>query len=200
MNEKEETKEAYEYIVHRRKPLLYLNFVKGKIVGDIGCGSGQNCLTLKNRKLFTVCLDIALRQLIEARKKGCEDLVQADMEFMPFRDNSFESLLYIASIHHLKDPLNAIKESYRCLKQGGDILVTVWLVQPKYFFRRFVKLESKINNKIVRRNYRLYLPWELKKFMEFSGFKTQKYFLYSVNSFLPNNALYYGIKEVNNNH
>ena len=195
MDEKEETKEAYEHIVYRRKPLPYLDLIKGNIVCDVGCGSGQNCLVLqREEKKFVICLDIALRQLIESKKRGCENLIQADMEFLPFRDNAFDSLLYIASLHHLNDPSVAIKEGWRSLKNDGEVLATVWLIQFHFFLRRKIKLKSKIGNKEVIRSYKLYFPWELKRKMEKEGFKTLKYLLYSVDSVLPNNALYYGKK------
>ena len=194
MDEKEEIKEAYEHIIYRRKPLPYINLIKGKVVCDIGCGSGQNCLVLQKEKRFVICLDIALRQLIESKKRECENLIQADMEYLPFRDNSFDSLLYIASLHHLNDPSIAIKEGWRCLKNEGEVLATVWLIQFRFLFRKKIRIKSKIGNKEVTRIYKLYFPWELKKKMEKGGFKTLKYTLYSVDSFLPNNALYYGKK------
>lgn len=194
MNEKEEIKEAYEHIVYRRRPLPYLNLIKGKVICDIGCGSGQNCLALQKERRFVICLDIALRQLIESKKRGCENLIQADMEYLPFRDNSFDSLLYIASLHHLDDPSIAVKEGWRCLKNEGEVLVTVWLIQIRFLFRKKIRIKSKIGNKEVTRIYKLYFPWELKKKMEKGGFKTLKYLLYSVDSFLPNNALYFGKK------
>jgi ubiquinone/menaquinone biosynthesis C-methylase UbiE len=190
VNEKEITREAYNYIVHRRKPLEVVKEIGGKIVGDIGCGAGQNCIVLQAK--LKICLDFSGRQLREARKRGCEYLVEADMEYLPFRDNVFDSLIYIASLHHLRNPNNAIKEAYRVLRIGGKILVTVWLV--KFPFKRNVYITSNINGKEVKRFYHLYLPWELRKNMEKNGFKTLKYSLYRVNSLLPNNALYLGFK------
>lgn len=193
MSEKEKTREAYEYIVHRRKPLEYLNLLKeGKVLIDVGCGSGQNCLVAK--ATFKICLDFSLRQLKEAKKRGCDNLVLADMEFMPFRDSSADVLLYIASLHHLKDPSNAVMEAKRVLKVGGQILVTVWLVQPRFLFRRNVVIKSKVSGREVERFYRLYLPWELKGVMEKFGFSTIFSKNYRVRSIFPNNSIYLGIK------
>lgn len=186
------TKEAYERIVHRRKPNPYIILINGNLVADIGCGSGQNCLMFN--KKYVLCLDIALRQLIESKKRGCENLIQADMEYLPFRDSSIPSLAYIASLHHLKDPTKALIEAYRVLKEGGEILVIVWLIQPKFLFRRYVVIKTVFNGTIVKRFYRLYYPRELVKIMESFGFKTRLYKIYRVKSILPNNAVYYGIK------
>jgi ubiquinone/menaquinone biosynthesis C-methylase UbiE len=179
--------------VYRRKPNPYVKLINGDKIIDVGCGSGQNCDQFKGR--LVICLDLSLNQLNQARKKGCQNLVQADMEYLPFRDSSVDSLAYIASLHHLRDPSQALGEAQRVLKDKGEILVTVWLVQLKFFFlRRYIIKRSLINDKEVRRFYRLYYPWELKRIMESKGFVTKIYKLYRVNSLLPNNSLYYGIK------
>lgn len=181
---------AYEHIVHRRKPIEISAYESP--AGDIGCGSGQNCKLLKG---FAICLDLAEKQLKEARKRGCENLIQADMEFLPFRNSSFRLLLYIASIHQLPSPERALREANRVLKKGGKIFVIVWLRQIRFLFRREVILKSNVNGKEVMRYYRLYWPWELKKFCEKSGgFITLNYKIYRVKSIFPNNALYIGYK------
>ncbi|MFP3165493.1 MAG: class I SAM-dependent methyltransferase [Acidianus sp.] len=180
---------AYEYIVHRRKPIeIKMN---ESPVGDIGCGSGQNCKLLKG---FVICLDIAEKQLKEAKKRGCENLIQADMEFLPFRDSSFKLLMYIASIHQLPSPNNALSEATRVLKKGGKIIITVWLRQIRFLFRKEVIVKSNINGLVVMRYYRLYWPWEPKKICEKKGFVTLDYKVYRVRSILPNNAIYIGYK------
>ncbi|MEM0016637.1 MAG: class I SAM-dependent methyltransferase [Saccharolobus sp.] len=187
------TKEAYEKIVYRRKSIHFVNLIRGKIVVDVGCGSGQNCLALKNR--FTICLDFAINQLIEAKRRGCEHLIQADMEYLPFRQSSIHSLMYIASLHHLKDPSLAIKEAKRVLVNNGEILVTVWLVQPNFLLKHYIIKKSVINGVEIKRFYKLYYPWELLKLMKKSGFRKEIYKLYRMKSILPNNAMYYGFKQ-----
>ncbi|EWG06587.1 MAG: type 11 methyltransferase [Candidatus Aramenus sulfurataquae] len=181
---KELTKEAYEIIVHRRKPLDVE--VKGFPACDVGCGSGQNCSRLKG---FVVCLDIAERQLLEARKRGCEYLIQADMEYMPFRDDAFLTLMYIASLHHLPDPSKALKEAERTLKKGGRVIATVWLVQPKFLFRRNALVRSRVNGRVVYRFYHFFLPWELCSIFREEGFFVEECRNYRVKSLLPNNTL-----------
>ncbi|WP_221290803.1 class I SAM-dependent methyltransferase [Stygiolobus caldivivus] len=165
---------------------------KAKILVDVGCGSGQNCIAAKAD--LKLCLDFSSKQLNEARKRGCEDLVLADMEFMPLRSESADTLLYISSIHHLRDPSAALMEAKRVLKEGGSIMVTVWLVQPKYFFKRNIVITSYVSGRRVERFYKLYLPWELKKTMERVGFRTVFSKNYKVNSILPNNSIYLGKK------
>jgi len=188
---KEKVKEAYEFIVHRRKHSKFLTLVKSYPVLDIGCGAGYNCIMLKG---YVIGLDIAEKQLLEARKKGCENLVQADMEFLPFRDNSFLTIICFATLHHLPDPSLAVSEMYRVLKEGGEVIVTVWLLQLRFLFKRRLWLVSNFNGKKLYRFYRFYLPWELKRIMEKFGFSTIKSSVFRLNSILPNNVIYYGKK------
>ncbi|MEM0372944.1 MAG: class I SAM-dependent methyltransferase [Sulfolobaceae archaeon] len=193
---KERVKEAYEFIIHRRKPSKFLDLVKKDPVVDIGCGAGYNCSKLKG---YVIGLDIAEKQLIESKKRGCENLVQADMEFLPFRDNSISTILCLATLHHLPDPSLAISEMYRVLKVGGEIIVTVWLVQFKFLFRRNVWLISNFNGRKLYRFYRFYFPWELRKIMEKFGFLTIENRVFRLNSFLPNNVMYHGKKILQEN-
>lgn len=192
MDEKELTKEAYEYIVHRRKPLsLDINISPA---ADIGCGAGQNCKVIKG---FALCVDIAIRQLLIAKTHGCENLVQADMENLPFRDSSFRYLLYVASLHHLSNPENALKEANRILKNEGRIMITVWARQLRFLFRKQILLRTKLGNKELFRYYRFYFPWELKRYCEKSGFITEKCTFYKIKAkILPNNVVYLGFKDL----
>jgi len=192
---KEETKEAYNYIIHRRRNLPFVNLVKEFPVLDVGCGSGNNCIVLKG---LVICLDISYRQLMEAKKRGCENLIQADMEYLPIRSDSIMNVICFATLHHLPEPSNALKEIKRVLKGKGKVLITVWLIQPRFLFRRFIWMKSRIdNNFTVKRFFRLYYPLELKKVMERQGFETLSYKIYRIKSLLPNNAFYYGEKRLN---
>ncbi|EZQ12036.1 class I SAM-dependent methyltransferase [Candidatus Acidianus copahuensis] len=193
MDVKDETRKAYEHIVHRRKPNVFLGLIKSKLIADIGCGSGQNCAFLKEKGKDVICLDFSTKQLYESKKKGCENLILADMEFLPFRDSSMECLLYIASLHHLPNPSKALEEAWRSLKVNGEILATVWLIRP-LTFKRNALLESKIENSVYRRFIHFYLPYELECRMKKAGFKKEKYALYRVKSLLPNNAFFLGVK------
>jgi len=153
--------EAYNKITYRRKPFLkILDFSPEPPLLDVGCGGGQNCKILRE----VLCLDISVKQLTDAREHGCNFLVNADMEFLPFRDESFSTLLYMASLHHLDDTKTAIHEAKRVLKEGGKIMATVWRSNVRM---SFVKSTSS-----GERYFRLYYPGELKEEMEISGFET----------------------------
>lgn len=56
-----------------------------------------------------------------------KDQVFPDLENFPFPDNNFETICFIASINHV--PRNKriieLREAYRCLKPGGNIILTM---------------------------------------------------------------------------
>ena len=55
-----------------------------------------------------------------------ENLVE-DISHFPFSDGTFDSVTFIANINHVPESLRDVElgEAYRCLKPGGNIIVTM---------------------------------------------------------------------------
>ncbi len=51
-------------------------------------------------------------------------------EELPFKDNSFDAVISIAVLEHVKDPFLCAKEIARVLKPGGDLYCAVPFMQP----------------------------------------------------------------------
>jgi SAM-dependent methyltransferase len=49
------------------------------------------------------------------------DFVQGIGEYLPFRDHSFDHVLFATSLDHLLDPVRALREAVRVLTSGGTI-------------------------------------------------------------------------------
>ena len=103
---------------------------------DIGSGTGRN-LMYKNVNIIGV--DISIEQL----KNSEGENVNGDMTSLPFRIESFDNIVSIASFHHLSTEERrhfALYEMKRILKKGGKILLSVWsFIQPKKTRRQFEK-------------------------------------------------------------
>ncbi|MCI4446417.1 MAG: class I SAM-dependent methyltransferase [Pyrobaculum sp.] len=90
---------AYEEIYgeeQRRKYWLISSQV-GERVADAGCGVG---LVFEVVSAYVVCVDISLDMLAQARAKRGElgEVVAADFWRPPFRDNSFDTVLFLSSV------------------------------------------------------------------------------------------------------
>jgi SAM-dependent methyltransferase len=102
--------------------------VKGKDVVELGCGTAYVSAWLKRRGARRVVgIDITRAQLATAqrlnRKTGLGlQLVEANAEVVPLRDNSFDLVVseYGASIWC--DPYKWIPEAARLLRSGGELV------------------------------------------------------------------------------
>jgi len=195
-----------------------------KNIVDIGCGPGHNSLLTLRKSLAEVfCVDFSMEMLKIACKRFIRNnvyqrahLVLADIEFLPFRENSFERAIYIATIHHLPSHgsrLNSLKEVFRILKPKGKALITAWaLLQPRFFKVLFKNALLKIVNpnkclgdtyvpwrrkgRVLKRFYHLFLPHELRKLCCKVGFKILKSGGYKVKAkVFPENYYVIGLKQ-----
>ncbi len=104
---------------------------------DIGCGNGRNIFyAIKQNHNITGC-DISSRLLsiIHTQQENIP-LFQCDAVSLPLKTNSFDRILFIATIHHLpseKERIKSLKEIKRILKAEGKALISAWAIdQPKF--------------------------------------------------------------------
>lgn len=148
------------------------------IILDIGSGNGRNT-NYKNH--IIIGLDISFQQL-KMNKSDNNYSIHANMTVIPFEKYIFDSILSVASFHHLKtieERHICLKEMKRILKPGGKILLSVWSInQPKKTKRIFTKYGDNIvkwntNTKdykgnfiIIPRYYYIFEINELKKLLQ----------------------------------
>lgn len=147
------------------------NFLNGIPVGssvlDIGCGNGKNMLYRKD--LVFQGIDISEEQVEICKQKGL-DVTVSSMCLLPYRDNTFEHIICVASYHHLdndSDRRKALNEMYRCLDKGGKALITVWAIGKdgkKVFTKRDEQVEWKSKDgNIYHRYYHMYDKGDLEE-------------------------------------
>ena len=89
---------------------------KAKLSLNCGCGRGGQ------EDIFgsSVGIDISFENIRSLIKRGGQGIV-ADMEFLPFRDNTFDLVYGFGILHHLSDIKRGVSEATRVLKKGGYI-------------------------------------------------------------------------------
>lgn len=98
----------------RLKDLIPVQSVKLSL--NCGCGEGSQM------DLFghSIGVDISSENIRSLIRRGGQGVV-ADMEFLPFRDNTFDLVYGFGILHHLSDIKRGVSEAIRVLKRGGYI-------------------------------------------------------------------------------
>jgi ubiquinone/menaquinone biosynthesis C-methylase UbiE len=97
--------------------------VPGGRVLDAGCGTGLN---LRHLPAGSTGIDINPRniELVRSRLPN-HQVIEGDIEAMPFADDSFETVLCTEVLEHVPDPAAAIREFRRVLRPGGVLIGSV---------------------------------------------------------------------------
>ena len=152
---------------------------------NLGCAHGPDFLPFAHN--FELCgIDLSTEMLRFARKYSQKyafrvNLSLADVRFLPFRDNSFDQAVSVATYHHIKskaDKLKAIRELSRVLKPGGEAFITVWnRWQPRFWLKgREVTVPWRTKEKTLYRYYYLFTYLELASLVKEAGFEIIKSF------------------------
>ncbi|MBD3227377.1 MAG: methyltransferase domain-containing protein [Candidatus Lokiarchaeota archaeon] len=216
---KRDVKETFEKIAEKFSILRKLpwpdlvdfisesNFIESEDLGfilDLGCGNARHIRYIKDeakndRSLKGVGVDIALKFLKIAKQIDASIYyVNADANYLPFKNNLFRQILYIAAIHHISKKemrLKSLLELERILTPNGIILISVWRLWQDRFYRYFLnelkerKFENwdgefgdiwvpwrdQERNVIAERFYHLFSIDEFKDLIRESGFEIEDF-------------------------
>lgn len=109
-------------------PALALGDVAGLRILDVGCGSGLYVEELAARGALVIGFDESdkLLELAKDRVGDAADLRVHDVRLplMWLDDASIDRVVMALVIHHLEDPVPALREVHRVLKPGGRLVVS----------------------------------------------------------------------------
>lgn len=92
---------------------------------DIGCGFGEFAGVFFDR-LVEVGVDINADDLIlAAEKKKYRQLILADAKNLPFKNNTFNTVLSVSTLEHIRNVDRVLSETFRVLKPKGTLVFTV---------------------------------------------------------------------------
>jgi SAM-dependent methyltransferase len=107
--------------------IIFLNFMYGLLneeisklsnnarIIELGSGPGVSAFFLKNKNILHT-------DLLSWEDSNVEIRSQIDAHSLPFQDNNFEAVFAVDTLHHLSDPITAIKEMERVLTTEGKII------------------------------------------------------------------------------
>ncbi len=120
---------------------------------DVGCGSGHLIVQIaqKFENLDLIGIDISDEILDLAKKRAVKielnkkvEFKKANVENLPFPDNSVDFIISSLSLHHWSDPKLAFKELLRILKREGTLLIFDFRRDSRKFFYGLLTFATKV--------------------------------------------------------
>ncbi len=199
MEDKQDTQKVFDSIAsHFDKTRKYpwkeveefIKDLEGRIL-DLGCGNGRHCSVAVDLGLDIIGLDASF-ELLKIAKQRCPKggYIKGDARDLPFKVSSFNGILYIAAIHHLKEGrVKSLKECKRILKPGGKIMVSSWSRESDRWDlpeeQRDVMVPwNRDDGEVFDRYYHLYTLEELKEDVVRSGLTIADHFISGQNNYI----------------
>lgn len=112
---------------------------------DIGCGTGNVLKIARHHFGLAIGVDIAEKFLRQVKKLHPElDLIAADSNRLPFKNNAFNCISLYGALHHLFDPARTLGRISPLLKPNGYLYTDH---DPNYFFNRFYHLYYRLKHR-----------------------------------------------------
>lgn len=114
----------------------FLGDLRGKLILDVGCGTGGMCVALARNDVRAIGIDLFCGierddPAIARARAACYDtslvLCAGQAQALPFSANTFDAVVSIGMIEHIlnkKERLSVFKEAMRVLRPGGIFFVT----------------------------------------------------------------------------
>jgi len=173
--------------IQRQKLLLELiknvGTTKNLKILDIGCGWGRDVeiLSTKNNEIYAVDISEGMLRIAKSKKyDGKVHFFKSSAIDLPFENKKFDLIYSSEVIEHIPNWKFLVKESKRCLKEGGVlILTTPNFNSPAGVLKKIINFSEKITpllkNKLFYNIEKPYDEWktkkELKMVLEDEGFE-----------------------------
>lgn len=94
---------------------------------DIGCGSGLFMKMADSKAAVTSGIDVSaeLLKIAQQRNPGAT-LLNQDMEYLPFHNQSFDLVTTFNSLQYAADVDKVLMEIKRVLKEDGKLVIGIW--------------------------------------------------------------------------
>jgi SAM-dependent methyltransferase len=146
-----------------RKTGLQPKDFKGKLVLDVGCGTGRFAEVATRWGARVVGIDLSAAAEVAAKNLASREFVafQADVFSLPFALETFDCIYSMGVLHHTPDCEKAVKVLPQYLKPGG--MLAVWLYSGYNNWYRFSDQYRKVTHRMsphaLHRFFRVAVPF-----------------------------------------
>lgn len=136
---------------------------RGKLILDVGCGTGRFAEVATRWGARVVGVDLSAAAEVAAKNLADREFVafQADVFSLPFRPETFDCIYSMGVLHHTPDCEKAVKALPQYLKPGG--LFAVWLYSGYNKWYRFSdhyrKLTHRMSPRMLHGFFRVAVPF-----------------------------------------
>jgi demethylmenaquinone methyltransferase/2-methoxy-6-polyprenyl-1,4-benzoquinol methylase len=128
----------------RKKAIQHLKPFKPKQLLDVATGTGDfaiQALTLNPDKIIGIdisagMLEVGKKKVAERRLTDRIELQLGDSENIPFADNTFDAVTVAFGVRNFENLERGLREIYRVLKPGGQLVVLEFSRPRKFPFRQ----------------------------------------------------------------
>jgi ubiquinone/menaquinone biosynthesis C-methylase UbiE len=151
---------------------------RGARVADLGCGSGVFTALLRRYGFDSVGVDISPKLLAVGRRKHPDlELIEGDVENLPFESESFDGVLLSGLVHHFPDPRRLAREVMRILKSDGRFVAFDPNRMNPFMWLYRERTSPFYSRSGVTENERPVLAWQVAGIFRNEGFRVQSDFL-----------------------
>lgn len=158
------------HLMHKKMKLVLNHVGQGRSLIDIGCGTGEFIVHLRERFNKLVGIDMNSYAIEFTAKRVGKDrnilLECGELESLHFPAEHFEVCLCLDVLEHVKDLPPLLEEIHRILRPGAEIIVTV----PNWY--------DIIISGIFRMDplhINTFTPWRWMRLLKRAGFKIKFY-------------------------
>ncbi len=146
------------------------------VVLDAGCGAGHTAMAFAPDVAWVYACDFTgsmLKQVkLLARRRNAANVTPqlADIEYLPFPDDSFDIVTSRYSAHHWHHPQRAINEIRRVLKDNGSLIISDIMASEDYAQDTFLQTIELLRDPSHVRDYRIS---EWRAMLSAAGFRAE---------------------------
>jgi ubiquinone/menaquinone biosynthesis C-methylase UbiE len=139
----------------------------GRLVLEVGCGTGNISLELARKGARLVGLDVSGPMLAAAQEKARQRHVplawiRGEAAALPFPQDQFDGVISILALDFMADRLRAVGEMVRVLRPGGFLLLALLNRYSLWTLKRLLKAWSRPS---LWREVRFISPGELQRLL-----------------------------------